>query len=184
MISLLSLEFVVTYVRMSHLLNQTWYLETSFCLISLPEPFFLFLSLCFAFTHLCLALILQYVWEFVSLVFLQSSFHRSILCFDGISQCCCLCDTLEGYCKPFRMLRKCIFLTLEWHYCDIVILILWHTVTFFLMADSDDLLSTVKDKVQSCLIFWWLLGTGQTDVKEHYVREGLGISLSDGCCTL
>lgn len=121
---LLSLEFVVTSVRMSHLLNQTWYLETSFCLISLPEPFFLFLSLCFPFTHLCLALILQYVWEFVSLVFLQSSFHRSILCFDGISQCCCLCVTLEGYCKPFTMLRKCVFLTLEWHYCDIVILIL------------------------------------------------------------
>lgn len=162
MLLLLSLQFIVkcvTSVRMSHLLNQTWYLETSFCLISLPapfSPFFLSFHLsCSRFTHLCLALVLQCVWVFVSLVFLQSSFHHSIFCFDGISQCCCLCDTLVGYRKAFTMLRKCIFLTLEWHYCDIVILILWHTVTLFLMADSDDLLSTVKDKVQSGLIFWW-----------------------------
>ncbi len=159
----------VTSFRMSHLLNQTRYLETSFGLISLPSLSFLFLSFhlpCFLFVRLCFLCLI---------VFLQSSFKRSVLYFDGISQRCFPCDTggiLRGLYNAAEMCFSGVGMTL----CDIAVLlrrlILWHNCQFFLMADSDDLLSTVKDKEQACLIFWWWMGWEQAKLIYRNIMSG------------
>lgn len=142
MLLLLSLQFIVkcvTSVRMSHLLNQTWYLETSFCLISLPTPFSLFfsLSIFLAFASpIPVSLLFYSVYEYLS--------HWSFCRAHFIVQYCVL---MEYHC----------FVVSVTHWWDIarplqccgnVFFSLWNGIIVTLSSWSYGTLS---------LFFWWLI---------------------------
>ncbi len=78
------------------------------------------------------------------------------LYFDGMSQRCFPCDTGWIIARPLQCCGN-VFL---WRWNDIIVTLraveetdLMAHCQLFLTADCDDLLSTVKDKVQACLIF-------------------------------
>lgn len=135
---------------MSHLLNQMWYLITSFCLMSLPEPFFLFLSLCFPFTRLCMRICLiglsAELFSSLNIVFwwnitvLLSLWHTG-----GILQA--LYNAAEMYFSHFGM-------TLLWH-CHPDLMALCH---FF--SDGWFWLFAVNSERQSAIVSYLLMVTG------------------------
>ncbi len=83
-----------------------------------------------------------------------------------MSQRCFPCDTggiLRGLYNAAEMCFSGVGMTLLWHCRAVEETDLMAHCQLFLTADCDDLLSTVKDKVQACLIVWWRLGWEQAE---------------------
>ncbi len=154
---------------------------TSFGLISLLSPFFLFLFFhisCFLFVHLWLHGLIGVSSELI--LMLTFVFWRNVTALFSLWHWRDIARPLQCCGNVFLSRWNDIIVTLPCCWGD------WSYGTLSVISDGWFWWFAVNGERQSASMSYLLmetgLGTGRTDIQEHYVREGL--SLSDAYCTL